>query len=157
MPIKTIEDVINNVLTGDTHNNAMELIAHLRVGEKNGKYLITMHNEKEESGWNVANLGFIIINGSDDFPGPWTMWVGAGNISEHAEFPVEEHIKDFAWSHVSPCGNCGGKCSPGTRATVFGKVFENTCQSNLIFINPDAKTVDCMKKIIDVSKVDLRH
>jgi len=149
---KKIEDVINDVLKGDTQKNALDLITHLRTCD----FSIVMHDEKDESGWNVENLGFIVITGSDDFPGPWTMWLGADNIGEYSEFSIDEHIKEFAWSHVSPCGSCGGKCSPGTKTKVFGKDFENTCQSNLMFVNPDAEAVAYMKKIFDIKKSELR-
>jgi hypothetical protein len=155
MPNKTIEDVINDVLKNETKENALELIAHVRLYEKPEQFSISMHDGKDESGWNVSNLGFIFINGSDDFPGPWTMWVQANNIGEHSELPVDEHIKEFAWSHVSPCGNCGAGCNTGTRTTVFGKIFENVCQHNLMFNNPDAETVSNIMKILDIKKRDV--
>jgi hypothetical protein len=155
MSIKIIEDVINDVLKEDIQKNALELISHLRVGQESVKFSIDQHDEKDTSGWNVKNLGFIIINGSNEFPGPWTMWIGVDNIGESLKIPVEEHIKEFAWSHVSPCGNCGGKCSPGTNTKIFGKDFVNVCQNNLIFINPDAKTVDYMRRIIDIRKNEI--
>jgi len=154
MPNK-IEDIINDTLKGDAMKNALELIAYLREAEKPAYCSITMHDEKDESGWIVSNLGFMIITGSDDFPGPWTMWIGANNLGEHSETPIDAHIKEFAWSHVSPCGNCGGECSLGTRTKIFGRDFENVCQSNLIFIDPDAETVEDMKKIIDIRKNDI--
>jgi len=152
---KKIEDVITSTLKGDAQKNALELITHLSASEESGYCSVTMHDEKDESGWSVSNLGFIVINGSDDFPGPWTMWMGVDNIGEHSKAPVDEHIKEFAWSHVAPCGSCGGKCSPGVRTKIFGKDFENTCQSNLMFTNPDAEAVDGMKKIIDIRKNDV--
>ena len=148
---RKIEDIINSTLKGETQNNALELISHLRACD----FSIFMHDEKNESGWIVSDLGFIIINGFDDFPGPWTMWLGANNIGEHLEIPADKYTKEFAWSHVSPCGSCGGDCSPGTLTKIFGKDFENVCQHNLIFINPDAEVVECIKKIIDIRKIDI--
>ena len=147
---KKIEDIIKSTLTGDTQNNALELIAYLRASD----FVIEMHDEKDESGWNVPNLGFIVMIGSEDFPGPWTMWMPVNNIGESAEIPIDEHLKEFAWAHVSPCGSCGGDCSPGTTTKIFGKDFENVCQHNLMFNNPNAEAVDGMKKIIDVKKND---
>jgi len=149
---KRIEDVINSVLSSDAQRNALELIACIRASEEGGAFTITQHDEKDESGWNVEGLGFIVITGSNDFPGPWTMWLGADKLGEHLEDPVDESVKEFAWKHVSPCGSCGGQCSPGASARVFGKDFENTCQANLMFHNPDAEAVGFMKKIIDIWK-----
>jgi len=154
MSKRRIEDVINDVLKGDTQKNALALIAHLRAGEDAEKFPIIQHDEKDEGGWDLPNLGFIFVTGAEDFPGPWTMWVNGNNIGEGWELPIDESIKEFAWAHVSPCGSCGGECSPGTSTKVFGKDFENVCQHNLMFTNPDAEAVDYMKKILDIRKKD---
>ena len=154
---KEIEDVINNVLKDDVQGNILDLLTHIRKNDENGNYFININDENDESGWSVKNLGFIVITGSDDFPGPWTMWLDVDNIGEYSEFTVDEHIKEFAWSNVSPCGSCGGECSPGKSTKVFGKGFDNTCQANLMFINPDANTVNNMKKIIDIKKNEFQN
>jgi len=83
------------------------------------------------------------------------MWFGENNIGEHSEIPIDEYIKEFAWKHVSPCGNYGKECTPATNTKVFGKVFENTCQSNLLLVNPDAEAVKCMKKLVDIKVNDI--
>ena len=161
MSKKIIEDVIKNVLKGDAQKNALELIAHIRANEDAGKFSISMYDDENESAWGgltVSNLGYIVVTGSDDFPGPWTMWMEADNLGEGLETLADENLKEFAWSHVSPCGNCGahgGQCAPGKHTRIFGKDFENTCQANLIFINPNAETVEGMKKIIDVRKNEI--
>jgi len=154
MSDKRIEDVIDKALVGDAERNALDLIAHIRASG-NGHFAITMHDEKDESGWVVSDLCFIIIKGSDYFPESWTMWLGADNIGQHSEAPVDEDIKQYAWSHVSPCGSCGGNCSPGKSAKIFGKDFENTCQSNLMFVDPDIDDVDFIKEIIDIRLNDI--
>ena len=148
--MRQIEDVIAGVLTGDAKKNAADLIAHIRTGGE--VFSITQNEGKDETGWIVENLGFIFIGGGADFPGPWTMWLAADNLGEGQKLPVDESLKEFAWAHVSPCGSCGGKCSPGVNAKVFGKDFENTCQTNLMFVNPGAEAVSYMKKIIDIKK-----
>ena len=150
---KKIEDIIKSTLKGESQNNALELVTHLNAGN----FSITLNDEKDESGWIVDNLGFIVINGSEDFPGPWTMWMEVNNIGEHLENPIDEQIKEFAWAHVSPCGSCGGDCSPGVSTKIFGKMFENTCQSNLMFTNPDLEAVEGIKKIVDIKASNLSH
>jgi len=146
---KKIEDIIKSTLNGDAQKNALELVAHITAND----FSITMNDENDESGWVAANLGFIFINGSEEFPGPWTMWMEVNNIGEHSELPIDEHIKEFAWANIAPCGSCGGDCSPGVTSKIFGKTFENTCQSNLMFTNPDAEAVDGIKKIVDIRKM----
>ena len=151
--MKKIENVVSAVLTGDAQKNAAGLIAHMRAcGEVFG---VTQNDEKDETGWAVENLGFIFINGGEDFPGPWTMWLNADNLGAGTKLPVDDSLKEFAWAHVSPCGSCGGSCSPGVSAKVFGRDFENTCQTNLMFVNPGAEAIGHMKKIIDIKKEEL--
>jgi len=152
---KKVEELISEKLTGDTQKNALDFITHVRTYDD--VFTISMCGD-EESMWNgceVSNLGYIVVNGSDDFPGPWTMWFGVDNIGEYAETPIDECIKEFAWTHVSPCGNCGKGCTPATSTKVFGKDFENTCQSNLLLVNPNADAVECMKKLVDIRKNDI--
>jgi len=149
MTNRPIEDAINEVLSGDSRKNALELISFLKAADRDEHFVMKMY---DENGWEVTNLGFIFISGSDEFPGPWTIWIAADNLGEHLQGQenADEHIKEFAWVHVSPCGSCGGECSPGTSTNVFGRQFDNTCRSQLMFTNPDAAAVECMKKIIDI-------
>ena len=150
---KKIEDVMKNVLKGEAQENALNFISHVRKLNESGVFPINMNDENDESGWNVDGLGFIVVTGGEDFPGPWAMWLMAENIGEHTQ-NTEDDIKEFAWSHVSPCGSCGGDCSPGTTTKVFGKTFENVCQHNLMFVNPDSEAVRNMKRIADIKKAD---
>jgi len=150
---KNIEEIISSKLTGDAQTNALALAAHI-MG-KTGKFAISMHDENDESGWVVADLGFIMISGTSEFPGPWTMWISAANIGAKTQDAISDCTKEFAWKHVSPCGSCGGTCTPGVNTSFFGKAFENTCQANLMFTNPDTDAVDGMKKIIDIIASEL--
>jgi len=40
----------------------------------------------------------------------------------------------------------------GSRKTVFGKEFEYVCRTTMRFDNPDAETVECMKRLIELRK-----
>ena len=156
MSNKKIEDVISNVLTGDAQKNALNLVSHIRTIGGSEYFAIKMHDEKDESGWVADDLGFIFVNGSADFPGPWTLWLSAGDLGQHAQNPVDDAIKEIVWQHVSPCGSCGGKCAPGVGAKVLGKDFTNTCQGNLMFVDPNADVVELIKKIVEIRLCDIR-
>jgi len=143
---KQIEDVINTTLTGQAQQSALEFIAYVKAA---GVFSIKQHDENDSSGWVIHDLCFMLITGADDFPGPWTIFMGATNLGENCG-NVSEDVKEFAWKHVSPCGSCGGECAPGVSSIVFGKEFANTCQGNLLFNNPSLEAVEFIKKIIDV-------
>lgn len=165
MSDKSIENVIGDVLHGEARRNAMDFVAHLRASG--------IPLEEAESYWNVALNGkdvcFILVTGSEDTPGPWTIWSDQepgswitwsedGNDSGvQAAVSVDEHTKETAWSYLNYCASCGGDCSPGKRKTVLGKDFDGLCSSALAFTNPDAKGVCCAKKMVDARIRDIRE
>jgi len=146
---KKIEDVINSALRSDAQKNALDYIAHLRTDEG---ISISMDND-DEGRWWIRDKDKLICEvqiktASDDSPEGWDVWFYGDCIGGH-DSPVNEGIKETAWANITLCGNCGAECAPGKRKTVFGKVFENVCQSTLGFSNPETYTLECMKTITD--------
>ena len=144
-----IEDIINGSLKNDAQKNALVFIAHLRKDEN---ISFSMDNNDEGIWWVKDKdnlLCEIQINTvSDDSSDGWEVWIYGDCIGGH-DSSVNENIKEIAWSNITLCGNCGAECAPGKRKTVFGKAFENVCQSTLGFTNPETHIVDHMMKIID--------
>ena len=158
--MKKIEEVINDVLKGDAQKNALDFVAHLRAND--------VPLEEADNYWEVKYKGeclcYLFINGSDEEPGPWTIWSDQTPGSwaswddysgKSADETVDKHIKEIAWAHANVCGNCGGSCSPGKSKTILGKTFDNICNSTMAFTNPDAKALTCAKKMIDVRISDI--
>lgn len=142
MSKKRIEDVISETLKGNAQTNALHFVSFLRENE--------IPLEESENYWEVKykdkGICFIWIDGSDNKPGPWTIW----SNGEYEDYPMVEHIKEIAWANVNPCESCGGDCSPGSSKTIFGKNFDNLCNSVLAFTNPGSKAVECVKKLVEI-------
>jgi len=153
--VRKIEEVINDTLKDDMWKNALDFIGHLRADEG---FSVSNEKEGDKSFW-VKYKGKLVceisMNGSENFSKVWTVWVYGDCIGEHEDSSVSEGVKAVAWASITPCRNCGAECSPGRRKTVFGKAFDNVCQTTLMFENPDTETLDCMKKIVDISKKDI--
>lgn len=159
MSNKRIEDVISDVLTDDAQKNALNFVAYLRANE--------IPFEESENYWEVKYkdecVCFLWVSGTDDIPGPWTIWSaqvpgswatwadGEHSSEEFVDIPMDERIREIAWANVNVCGNCGG-CDNvgGRRKMVLGKEFDNLCNSTMAFTNPDAEALECAKKIIDI-------
>jgi hypothetical protein len=142
-----IEDAISDVLDGVTLKNATDFTAYLN---KKG-----MSFERHPDGVWVINykdkcVCFIGVDGTDQKPGPWTIWSDGGDYNEPEDFSVDEHIKEFTWAQVNICANCGGNCSPGKRKTIFGKEYDNVCTSTLAFTNPNVEALECIKKLVEI-------
>ncbi len=163
MAVKRIEDAICDVLKNGSKENALEFTAYLRDKE--------IALDESENYWEVAYKGKTLcslwISGSDDIPGPWTIWSAQepdswaywsdnNDDSKSVYANVDEHTKEIAWANVNVCGNCGGCESPGgRRKTVLGKDFENLCNSTMQFVNPETDALTCAKKMIDIRISDI--
>jgi len=154
-PKRKIEDVINAKLTGEAQKNALAFVAHLEangipLGKSNNYFWNATYKGK---GLCVINIAIYDDHSSFDIfinelPSAW----------EREDFPVDERTREIIWANVRPCDpTCRGKCSPGSSKIIFGKQFDNLCGSFLGIYDPDAETVDCMKKIIDGLKNDVEE
>jgi hypothetical protein len=150
---KKFEDVINGNLKNNAQINALDFIAHLRKDEG----FSFSKDENDDGRWWINYKGNFVceiqIEISGVTPAGWEMWFYGDCIGRH-DSPVEERIKEIAWENMTLCGNCGAECAPGKRKTVFGKEFDNVCQSTLAFPNPESDMLDCMKIIIDTIKIE---
>ena len=140
MSDKRIEDTMREALSGDALKHALDFAEFLNANgmvvngaevSYNGKVVCYMHLEKGQ-----------------DYPSPWTIWTDGGYSCEHEDVPMDEHLKEIAWANINKCGNCGSKCAPGTRKTIFGKAFDDVCSADMAFYVPDAKTQECVKKLL---------
>jgi hypothetical protein len=157
MPEQKIENFIGEVLAGDAQKNALEFVAYLRTGEmlfERGKgywedklYWMIKYKDKY--------VCFLLINGAEDKTEPegWIIWSDDSDSNWFTDFPLDDRIREIAWKNVDVCANCGGCKNPGgTRKTIFGKEFDKVCITTMKFINPDAETLECVKKMIEIRK-----
>jgi hypothetical protein len=153
-----IENFICEALTGDAQKNALEFAEYLRSSEmlfERGKgywadKLYWMIKYKDQY------VCFILINGSEGKTEPWIVWSDDSGSSWFEDSPPEERLKEIALENVDFCTNCGGCGNPGgTRKAVFGKEFNNVCITAMKFINPDARTLECVKKMAELRKADI--
>ena len=150
---RRIEDVINDIFKENTQRNALDFIAHLREDEG---VSISTDKDDDRRVWIRCEDKLVCemqLEASEDSPGNWTVWF-YGDCIGYEDSPVDERIKAVAWTSITPCGNCGAECAPGRRKTIFGKAFDNVCQSTLAFENPNTGTLACIKKIVDIFTTD---
>ena len=135
---KSIESAINEKLMGDTQKNALDFVAFLRENKIPPKsYVIN------------------VVGDGGDFPHirPWTIFFTVCDFDTDGS--VNDDLVGFAWKHAHICDHfvtggqrCGCGRQPGFKKTIFGKEFENICHCPMQFINPDAETLENMKKLI---------
>lgn len=122
MANKGIELVIKEVLKDAIQKNALDFVSYLRA---NG---ITLGDSENywEAMYEDKCVCYIWIDGTNEAPGPWTIWSDqeSGGWSfwsdeeKHEYYPVDDNVKETVWANINKCANCGGDCSPG-REKIF--------------------------------------
>ncbi|MCL2812244.1 MAG: hypothetical protein FWD25_10220 [Clostridia bacterium] len=144
-----LEEKIKDVLTGEAQKNALDFAAYLKANEMVGG---GPHGEVSYQGKCVC---YVHMDGAAEKPGPWTIWPDGDYSAEHKDVPMSECMKEIAWANVNICADCGAGCSPGNRKMIFGKEFDNVCSATMAFNNPDAETLECVKKLLEMKKRDV--
>jgi hypothetical protein len=158
VPEHNIEHFINETLVGDTQRNALDFTAYLKTGgllferNRNGFW-------EDKLYWTVKykdkTVCQIYINGYEK--GDWVVWSDDSGSNPFRDYPLDEPAKKVAWENVGLCGN-GGCCRDrGTRKVIFGKEFDNVCLTVLRFDNPNTEALDCMKKMVEIRKIDINN
>ena len=142
-----IENVIHEKLKGDMQKNALDLVAFLHENE------LSLDSNGDGEGWAVGgivgnSMGFMLVNGVAQMPGPWTIWFNSCDFDGTGS--TDDELKETAWAHASKCGHChaGWKDCGGGDRTIWGREFERLCHSPLMFTNPDARTLEHIKRLM---------
>jgi len=141
MSKQTIDKKINALLAGETQQNALDFSAFLHTNRIPSKlYVLT------------------IVGDGGDFPHirPWVVFF---NFCDFGSDTADAELVEFAHTHAHCCdyfitegGRCGCGNQPGFPQTIFGKDFKNICRCPMQFINPDAETLENMKKLLLILK-----
>jgi len=85
------------------------------------------------------------------------------------DFPISEELKEFVWANISICTYCGEELPDGVTIQsnpcrqgdniIFGKKFDNLCNCPIRFTNPDTKTLEKVKELVEAWKlcIDITH
>lgn len=161
MTERNIENSINETLFGNARKHALDFVAFLHANEmlceRGTGYWVDKHY------WMIKHKGeyvcFILFNGygekaHKDEPAGWIIWSDDSASNSFEDYPLDEHMKKTAWQNVDFCASCGS-CGGGTRKTIFNKQFDGVCRTTFRFNNPDAETVEFVKKLVEIRKINI--
>ena len=148
MAEKRIEDAFNGYFTGETLKNALDFAEFIKANEM-------IYDAEYEIHYKDKLACYIDI--PSDKSQTWRVWTVGDFSREYEGFPIDEHTKEIAWANVVYCGNCDDvDCDPGKIEIIFGKKFDSVCRGTdnlaMRFSNPDAKALECAKKMIAMRK-----
>ena len=144
-----IEDILPIYLDGDNLIHALDFIAFLREYKMNPGW-------RSPNSWCVNYKGKVVVyiklgkaaylNSESDF---WQM-VFQSHFNDECKEMFNERFKEIARSKIRYCNCCTDfKCAPGVQASILGKELDKNicCHMSLIFNNPDAEEVKCIKML----------
>ena len=153
----TVEDVIRNSEQSENlQNNLIEFCRFL----KDNEFSIEPegHTEDNKSGWKIVYTNECIGHMNFTKLGIWLDTCDFGNSDS-----ADDALKETAWAHIRLCEyftsdgkKCGCHDQPGLSKVIFGKKHENLCFALLEFKNPDAKTIENIKKLLLLFKQNNR-
>ena len=142
-----IEDKINDFLTGEKLENALDFVGYLQA---NG--LSFAQHDEYGYGWGIDSeknkgIAFVKIPAEEK-----ELWIWTGGLFD-TECSADEELNETIWANVVVCPqtSCPEKRHCGSEeigGKIFGKEFKSTCYAPLGFFNPDAKTLENLKKLL---------
>ena len=139
-----IEEIILEYLDGEPKQSLLELLEFCRA---NGiKYL-----------WSATNIWKLQLKGKT----AGMIYIGKGpcqkdNITKNwwcthipvvEEVIIKENLTEVIHKNVFLCVHGQKSCGSGKTATIFGKEFHGV--HGVLFKNPDAETLDCIRKLLE--------
>lgn len=139
-----IEDEIIEFLDGELQENALKFATYLNENQLTPN--MSAWGKFTHNGYNIGH-----------------MWIEEKNkwmfeIFDYLHFDEfydeDEEFTKAVHDHVSICGYpCHDECWRAKDVKIFGKEFKSVCsQHSHAFVNPDSKTIEYIKKLIEYSK-----
>ena len=147
---KQIETYIEEHLSGNMKQTAMDFVKHLR---KNG---LTFYRDTcdcwKDKIYYWVKLGnecvcFIAIADPDEPDNLWTVW--SDDCKAYADASVSDEIKNVGWQYVDHCGNCGS-CGGGKEKVIFGRRFPSVCGCTFRIDNAKQEDLTFLKTMVDL-------
>ena len=144
--LKTIEEKLKNSLSGDNLENALDFMAHMTK--------IGMTPKMEHHPTFYYKDEWICLFDAIDDNLMICSWPGTLDVTESANYLVDENVKAFAQGFVKKCfhcGGCGDSGSPGPMVrNIFGQAYDNVCCNIFHFWNPDGKQLENGKILMEL-------
>ena len=151
-----IEKAIIENLDGKLQENALNFVAFLSENGLSPIILTYKVDDRTIIGCKVPHnghyLGWILVKDNGEWSFQIFNFLNFGESIHNDE--KDEPFKKAVHEHVKICNApCHDECWGAKDVKIFGKAFKSVCSNHsLDFINPDEKTIEHIKKLIEYSK-----
>ena len=131
---KQIETYIEEHLSGNMKQTAMDFVKHLRKND------LTFYRD-------TCGCWKDKIYYPDEPNNLWTVW--SDDSSTYEDASVSDEIKNVGWQYVDHCGNCGS-CGGGKEKVIFGRRFPSVCGCTFRIDNAKQEDLTFLKTMVDL-------
>ena len=148
-----VEDAINECFGGETKESMLEFVAHMRQKRMSPVQSFT-------NSWICRHKENVVCRFNLD----GNVMRIAPIVDEHDGNSLSDKMKETVWANAKsrPCGDSchvllgdGYDCGYSAK-TLFGKELNDFCANSIVFINPNANDVECLKMLIEL-RVETIH
>ena len=138
-----IDEVAAKLLDGEKLERLLDFVAWIK---KNKLSLAKAYGNV----WKINNKGKTIGRIGVNLQGAYN--AGAWNIGFNLDglhdgnLLADERSKEIAWANVNTCK--GGGCLQRPCRTILGREFDRVCHGGLMFWNPGAADMECVRQLI---------
>lgn len=143
-----IEEIASDYLDGEALKNMLDFVEWLRANRMTPAF-----GSKSKEGISyTTHVCYVKL-----FLGYWHIWI-SGKHRKHKHLYIDdflacEELKEIVGDNLPSCiEGCGHRCNEGQgyTVTVCGKKYEKICGCCTVrFINPNAETLNIIKKVIE--------
>ena len=142
-----IEDAITELLDTEQQENALRFATFLQENQLSPN--MSNWGKFTHNGYHLGHMWIEEHEGKNTWMFEIFDYLHFGDFDD-----PDEAFTKAVHDHVNICGSpCHDQCWRAKDVKIFGKEFKSVCsQHSRAFINPDAATMEHMKKLIDYSK-----
>jgi hypothetical protein len=141
MSKQIIEDVIKDVLKDNAKKNALDLITWLRENKMNP-------SRASAVSWKISCKACVVCYIRFEFD------AGCMRVSpiigEYEHDSISDELKKIIMANKTAGRPCGERCHTCSYIinTIFGKEYDDACGQSIVFTNPGADEIECIKKLL---------
>jgi len=140
-----IKDALKNNLKGEALTNALSFTDYLiekglTPNKEWSKGFRFVKNGKSPCLLVLSDTGWFICDIPVVFEPEWNL--------------LSDNLKEFIIAHIKTCSvhqgeACGCGSEPGVTKSIFGKLYNNVCTSEIQLVNPSSDVLDVFKEVIE--------
>jgi len=145
-----IEEVISDLYDGEMKEHLLNFIIYLRKNKLNPA-------RSSASTWKIGLKACVVCYIRYDSDAK-TITIHP-IIGENGHDSLSDELKEIVWANTKKKKDCHGSCRCSYKLkTIFGRTSGiYTCGNAVDFINPNAKEIECIKKLLELRKDTIQN